>query len=467
MPILSHHYRSDYPSRRQAIVVGASGLCGISLSALLRAEASAGNALSGKSVINIHLDGGPPQHDTIDPKPEAPEEIRGEFRPISTKIPGFGVSELMPRVASIADRIAFVRSLVGSTGAHDAFQCQTGFPASDLKSIGGRPAFGSVISKLRGMPTDPVPLHIDMMQGRPMVRDSARPGFLGQAHGPFRPDISKLFSRELEPGMKNELAARGPNHTLALTLSDGLSFERINDRIKLLSKFDNFRRDLDDRGAMAAMDQFSQQAINILTSGRLANALDLELEPQSIQSLYTPVASKLGEQSYTSEDPHSAKKLLLARRLVEAGARCVSVSFSDFDTHSKNFPRMRNLMPIVDHALYALLTDLESRSMLDQVAVVVWGEFGRSPRVNKEGGRDHWPEVGPAMLFGGGIKGGRVVGATDRLGAKVVSRPVTYQEVFATLYACLGINANQITLQDPTGRPHHLLDNAQSISEIL
>jgi hypothetical protein len=306
-----------------------------------------------------------------------------------------------------------------------------------------------------------------MMQGRPMVRDSARPGFLGQAHGPFRPDISKMFSRELEPGMKNELAARGPNHTLALTLSDGLSFERINERMKLLAKFDNFRRDLDDRGAMAAMDQFSQQAINILTSGRLANALDLDLEPQSIQSLYTPVASKLGEQSYTSEDPHSAKKLLLARRLVEAGARCVSVSFSDFDTHSKNFPRMRNLMPIVDHALYALLTDLESRSMLDQVAVVVWGEFGRSPRVNKEGGRDHWPEVGPAMLFGGGIQGGRVVGATDRLGAKVVSRPVTYQEVFATLYTCLGINANQITLQDPTGRPHHLLDNAQSISEIL
>jgi uncharacterized protein (DUF1501 family) len=215
------------------------------------------------------------------------------------------------------------------------------------------------------------------------------------------------------------------------------------------------------------MDAFSQQAINILTSGRLAKALDLESEPQSIQDLYTPVIAPAGVQSYTSEDHHSAKKLLLARRLVEAGARCVSVSFSDFDTHSKNFPRMRNLMPIVDHAIYALLTDLESHGMLENVAVAVWGEFGRSPRVNKDGGRDHWPEVGPAMLFGGGIQGGRVIGATDRLGAKVVSRPVSYQDVFATLYSCLGIDFKQTTLLDPTGRPHPLLDVAQVISEIV
>ena len=449
------------------MAVGVSGLLGMSLAELLRAEALAGGTTSGKSVINIHLDGGPPQHDTIDPKPEAPEEIRGEFRPISTKIPGFQVSELMPKVASVADRIAFIRSLVGSAGAHDAFQCQSGFPASDLKAIGGRPAFGSVVEKLRGLPSDPLPSFVDLLQGRPMVRDSARPGFLGQAHGPFRPDISKFFSRELEAGMKNELAARGPNHTVALTLTEGLSFERINDRMKLLAKFDNFRRDLDDRGAMDAMDKFSQQAISILTSGRLASALDLDEEPQSIQELYTPVTSSQGEKSYTSEDKHSAKKLLLARRLVEAGVRCVSVSFSDFDTHSKNFPRMRNLMPIVDHALFALITDLDARGMLGDVAVVVWGEFGRSPRVNKEGGRDHWPEVGPAMLFGGGIKGGRVVGATDRMGAKVVSRPVTYQEVFATLYGCLGIDVNHTAMQDSTGRPHHLLDNAQSISEIV
>jgi len=449
------------------LTVGASGMLGISLVDLLWAEASVGVRSSIKSVINVHLDGGPPQHDTIDPKPEAPVEIRGEFRPITTKIPGFFVSELMPKIASVADRIAFIRSLVGSAGAHDAFQCQSGFPASDLRSIGGRPAFGSVVSKLLGASTGQVPAFIDLMQGRPMVRDSARPGFLGQANGPFRPDISNLFSRELEAGMKNELAARGPNHTLALTLVEGLTFERVEDRMRLLAKFDHFRREVDSSGAMDAMDQFSQQAINILSSGQLANALDLDKEPANVQQLYTPVSVGAGEKSYTSEDGNAAKKLLLARRLVEAGVRCVSVSFSDFDTHSKNFPRMRNLMPIVDHALFALITDLESRSMLGDVAVVVWGEFGRSPHINRDGGRDHWPEVGPAMIFGGGIKGGRVVGATDRFGAKVVSRPVTYQEVFATLYGCLGIDLTHVSLQDPTGRPQHLLDKYDKIHEIV
>jgi uncharacterized protein (DUF1501 family) len=216
------------------------------------------------------------------------------------------------------------------------------------------------------------------------------------------------------------------------------------------------------------MDRFGQQAVSILTSGRLAEALDFEREPDSVQRLYAvDLKRRPDEDSYTSENGKAAKKLLLARRLVEAGVRCVSVSFSDFDTHSKNFPRMRSLMPVVDHALYALITDLEQRGMFENVAVVVWGEFGRTPRINKEGGRDHWPEVGPAMLFGGGIQGGRVIGATDRLGATVSSRPVTYQEVFATIYHCLGIDVNRNTLVDPTGRPQHLLDKPDPISEIL
>jgi Protein of unknown function (DUF1501) len=458
--------RISHVSRRDAVVMGASGLLGLSLTQLLHAEAMAGVS-SFKSVINIHLDGGPPQHDTIDPKPEAPVEIRGEFRPIATKLPGFQVSELMPKIAGMADRIAFIRSLGGSVGAHDAFQCQSGFAAGELKAIGGRPAVGSVITKLLAQPTDPVPSFVDLMQGRPMVRNSARPGFLGQPYAPFRPDISSLFHRELEPGMKNELAARGPNHAMTLTLTDGLSLERIDDRLQLLAKFDAFRRDLDANGAMDAMDKFSAQAVNILSSGRLARALDLDQEPQSIQKLYTPQPVIEGVQSYTSEDGHAAKKLLLARRLVEAGVRCVSVSFSDFDTHSKNFPRMRNLMPIVDHAIYALITDLANQGMLDEVVVIVWGEFGRMPRINAEGGRDHWPEVGPAMMFGGGVQGGRVVGATDRLGAKVVSRPVSYREIFATIYKCIKIDYQQHSLVDPTGRPQTLLDDAAPIHEIL
>ncbi len=459
---------SAQPTRRQVLVAGAMGFGGMTLADLLRAEAASGVRSSVKSVINIHLDGGPPQHDTIDPKPDAPEEVRGEFAPIATKVIGLRISELMPKVAAIADRFAFVRSLVASAGAHDAFQCQSGFPSKDMQTVGGRPAMGSVVAKLRGAATDPVPAFVDLLQGRPLVRNSARPGFLGPAFGPFRPDISKMFARELEAGMKGELAARGANHTIQLTLAEGMTTERLEDRTRLLAGFDDTRRDLDASGTMEALDKFNAQALNILTSGRLAAALDLAQEPEKVQQRYTPPESSAGgEKFYTSEDGSAAKKLLLARRLVEAGVRCVSVSFSDFDTHSKNFPRMRQLVPVVDHALAALVTDLEDRGMLGDVAIVVWGEFGRTPKVNASGGRDHWPEVGPALLAGGGIKGGQVIGATDRTGAKAVSRPVTYQEVFATLYKSLGITSGTTTIPDPTGRPQYLLDACEPMRELV
>ncbi|HBJ37294.1 MAG TPA: DUF1501 domain-containing protein [Planctomycetaceae bacterium] len=454
-------------SRREVIKIGGTGTLGISLFDLLRAEAATGAASSGKSVINIHLDGGAPQHDTIDPKPNAPAEIRGELQSIATAISGFHVSELMPKVAALADRIAFIRSLVGSAGAHDAFQCQSGFKAASLRSIGGRPAVGCVISKLLGSSQDQAPSFVDLMQGRPLVRDSARPGFLGPTYLPFRPDISQWFTRQLEPGMQNELARLGSRQSLKLTLSDGLTLERLDDRMKLLAKVDRFRRDLDRGGSMDAMDQFGQQAVQILTSGRLASALDLDQEPRQIQELYTLATSANSQRFYTSEDGNSGKKLLLARRLVEAGVRCVSVSFSDFDTHSQNFPRMRDLVPIVDHALHALLTDLDARGMLDDVTVVVWGEFGRTPRINKAGGRDHWPAVSPAMMFGGGIRGGVVIGETDRLGGEAISRPVTFQEVFATVYNRLGIDAASTVLTDPTGRPQFVLDDSTPIQELV
>ncbi len=467
LTLLSQKPRGNrQPNRRDVLVAGSMGFAGVTLADVLRAEAAAGVSASVKSVINIHLDGGPPQHDTIDPKPDAPEEIRGEFAPIRTKLTGFQVTELMPKMAQIADRVAFIRSLIGSAGAHDAFQCQSGFVAAELRSIGGRPAFGSVISRLQGSADDPMPAFVDLMQGRPLVRNSARPGFLGPSANPFRPDISKLFARELEPGMKNELAARGAEHTIRLTLADGITSERLDDRMNLLAGFDDVRRDLDASGAMEAMDKFNRQAVNILTSGRLAEALELDREPAKSHARYTPPPIT-GERFFTAEDETSAKKLLLARRLVEAGVRCVSVTFSDFDTHSKNFPRMRQLVPIVDHALHALVTDLEVHGMLDDVTIVVWGEFGRTPRVNKNGGRDHWPAVGPALLIGGGLKGGVVIGETDRMGSKALSRPVTYQEVFATLYHCMGIPAATTALVDPTGRPQHLLDQAEAIRELI
>src|SRR5262249_37656598 len=220
--------------------------------------------------------------DTIDPKPEAPSEIRGEFKAIATKVVGLQLCELMPKVAGIAHKFSFIRSLVGSAGAHDAFQCQSGFPSKGLQSLSGRPALGSVVAKLRGSAKDIAPPFVDLMQGRPLVRNSARPGFLGPTYNPFRPDISKMFVRELEAGMKKELAARGTGHTIQLTLVDGLSIDRLQERTKLLAGFDKIRRDLDASGSMEAMDQFTAQAVNILTSGRFATALDLSQEPKDV-----------------------------------------------------------------------------------------------------------------------------------------------------------------------------------------
>ena len=452
------------PNRRHALVAGAFGAW--TLADLLRAEAAGGAKSSVKSIINIHLDGGPPQHDTIDPKPDAPEEIRGEFKPIATKIPGFHISELMPKIAGIADKFAFIRSLVGSAGEHDAFQCQSGFRAKELASVGGRPAVGCVLGKLLGSSDDPVPAFVDLMQGRPMVRNSARPGFLGPSLAPFRPDLSAIFARELEPGMQAELAARGKPGTIQLNFADGLTPERLRDRTKLLAGFDDVRRDLDNSGSMDALDKFGRQAVNILTSGKLADALDFDKETVANLARYCPPRIT-GPKFDTAEDEHCAKKLLLARRLVEAGVRCVSVTFSDFDTHSKNFPRMRQLVPIVDHAIHALVTDLGERGMLGDVAIVVWGEFGRSPKISKEGGREHWPEVGPALVCGGGFRGGQVIGSTDRTGGKVTSRPVSYEDVFASLYKTLGIDATKTTIKDPTGRPQFLMDKGEVISELF
>ena len=411
-------------TRRQALTIGALGCGGLSLADLLRAEALQGRR-SERALILVHLDGGPPQHETIDPKAEAPPEIRGPFAPIATSIPGIQIGELLPRMAAQLQDFALIRSLTNSAGRHDAFQCQSGYSESDLKSLGGRPALGCAMSRLLGRPTDQVPPFVDLMQGRALVRNSARPGFLGPAYQPFRPDLSGMFERELESGMKSELARLGGYHTISLELNAEIPVSRVDHRLQLLAGLDRIRRDVDSSGMMHAMDEFQQQAVSILTSGRLAEAMDLDSEDPRVLARYTLSESTSGRRSTTSESAHSVKKFLLARRLVEAGVRVVSLSISDFDTHSQNFPRMQQLLPIVDHGLTALVDDLRERGLLDQVTILAWGEFGRTPRVNSNGGRDHWPKVGPAILAGGQLRGGQVIGETDRLAASVVDRSVT------------------------------------------
>lgn len=456
----------DAVSRRSFLTAGALGLGGLSLAELLRAEDRAGLGSSQKAVIQIHLDGGPPQMDTIDLKPEAPSEVRGEFRPISTRLPGFQVCELLPKLAADAKDWVFIRSIVGSIGRHDAYQCQSGFDLKNLASIGGRPSMGCVLNRLWSSSDDVAPTFVDLMQGRPLVRNSARPGFLGPALKPFRPDISSMFSRPLEAGMERELAAQGSDHQTSMTLHEEISSDRLADRRGLLGQLDRIKRRTDRSGMMHAMDRFHEQATNILTSGRFADAMDLEQEDARTLALYT--AAEPSTERFTTADDHFAmRKLLLARRLVEAGVRCVSVSFSDFDTHSKNFPRMRHMLPILDQGLHALITDLRQRGMLDDVTIVVWGEFGRTPKVNANGGRDHWPRVGMGMLAGGGMSTGQVIGSTDRTAGSPTSRPVTYQDVLATVYNRLGIQADRTTILDPSGRPQYLLDEGQVMPEVV
>ena len=465
--LCAQNQQSSTTSRRDFLKLGTLGLTGLTLADLLRAESQAGIQQSRKAIINVHLDGGPPHMDTIDLKPEAPAEIRGEFQPIATSVPGIQICELLPRIAAQADQFAFVRSLVGSASAHDAFQCQSGFRKKDMLSIGGRPALGSVVSHLKGSSRDRAPLFVDIMQGRGQVRNSARPGFLGPSHQPFRPDISDLFERQLEKGMQNELKRLGEEHQVSLKLNSSLTLERLENRTTLLSELDTIRRKVDASGMMDAMDRFSQQAVSILTSGQLADALDLEQEDPAVLARYNLPARPEAKRFYTSEGPDATRKFLLARRLIEAGVRCVSLSISDFDTHSSNFSRMRQLLPVVDHGLSTLVTDLEERGMLEDVTIVAWGEFGRTPRINsKNGGRDHWPRVGPAILAGGGMRTGQVIGATDRTASAVTDRPVRYKDIFATLYHNLGIDPHAVTITDPRGRPQYLLDEGERLPEL-
>ncbi len=457
----------DGVSRRDFLTAGAAGMVGLTLADMLRLEAQAGIGSSNKAIVNIHLDGGPPQMDTIDMKPNAPTETRGIFQPISTSMPGFQVCELMPQIAAHADQFAFVRSMVGAEGRHDAFQCMSGFSTKDMEGFGGRPAMGCVLTKLMGKVTDPAPTYVDLMQGRPLVRNSARPGFLGPSYKPFRPDLSSIFSRPLEPGMVGELSRLGSNHTTSLSLNAELNADRLANRNTLLAGLDKIRREVDATGMMDAMDRFSQQATGILLSGKFADALDLSKEDPQVVEQYKPKWSVTSKRFTTADEPKAALKLLMTRRLIEAGVRCVSVTFSDFDTHSDNFNRMKYTLPIVDHAIVTFLKDLKSRGMLEDVSIVLWGEFGRTPKINSKAGRDHWPRVAPAIFAGGKLKVGQVIGSTDKLAGEATSRPIHYQDALYTLYHSLGILADRTTIDDPTGRPQYLLDHGKIIPELV
>lgn len=435
----------DGISRRGFLKIGglSFGAGGFTLADLYRAEAATGQSNSHKSVINIFLAGGPPHQDMWEIKTDAPSEIRGEFRPIKTNVSGIEICEVFPRLAGLMDKSAVIRSVVGCSGGHEGFQCMTGWNPNDLKSVGGRPAIGSAVSKLFG-PVDPsVPPYVGLAQRTSHApwSDSGSPGFLGSAHAPFKPD---------GPGMQN------------MTLN-GITLDRLSDRRKLLGKLDSMRREIDITGAMAGMDAFGQRALDVLTSSKLVDALDLSKEDPRLVERYGD--GKPYKYQYDGA-PTCNEQLLIARRLIEAGARCVSLSYGRWDSHGQNFDMVRDHGGKLDQCLSALIEDLDVRGMLDDVTIVVWGEFGRTPQINAGAGRDHWTKVSCAFLAGGGIRGGQAIGATNRLGEEAVERPVHMQEIVATLYHNLGIDTAAVTLNDPTGRPQFLVDHAP-IAELI
>ena len=431
----------DGLSRRGFLRIGGLALGGLKLADVFRAEARAGTRSSHKAIIQIHLMGGPPHQDTFDLKPDAPSGYRGEFQPIATKIPGIQICELLPLLAARMDRLAIIRSLVGSQTAHSLFQCETGWPSAN---DGNHPALGAAVARLLGNVETSMPPFVVLPPPREDHFSMAvgPTGFLGPAAAPFKPKGE---------GLQN------------LVLND-ITADRLADRRTLLASFDRLRRDADASGTVAAMDVFNQRAFDVLTSSRLLEALDLTKEDPKTIARYDdgrPGQEMLGGPGL------STRQVLIARRLVEAGARCVSITFGQWDTHGNNFRHLRNYLPRLDRAVSALVDDLEARGLLNDVTVAVFGEFGRTPIINKNAGRDHWPAVNCALLAGGGMKTGQVIGETDALAAEVTNRPVHMQELFATLYHNLGIDVSHATWPDHGGRPQYLVDSYEPIRELV
>jgi Protein of unknown function (DUF1501) len=439
----------DGISRRGFLTIGGLtfGASGFGLADQLRAESQQQNknrsGLGHKAVINVFLGGGPPHQDMWEIKTEAPAEIRGEFRPIATNVPGIQICEVFPQLARIMDKSVVIRSVVGCKDRHEAYQCMTGWFPDDLRNLGGRPSIGSALSKLKG-PVDPsVPVNIGLASKTQHVpwSDPGVSGFLGAGYSPFKPD---------GPGLENMKL-------------NGISLERLQDRRQLLSSMDTLRSEIDAKGTMQGMDVFGQRALDVLTSSKLLDALDLSKEDPKIVARYGD--GKPYKYQYDGA-PTCNDHLLIARRLVEAGARFVSLSYGRWDSHGQNFDLVRDHGSKLDQCLSALIEDLDQRGILNDVSVVVWGEFGRTPKINNNAGRDHWSNVSCAFLAGGGIRAGQAIGATNRLGEYATERPVHMQEIIATLYHNVGIDPTSTTLVDPTGRPQYLVERPPMVELI-
>jgi len=429
----------DRVSRRSFLSIGGLALAGANLPRILQAEEAAG-AASQKSIIHVYLSGGLAHQDSFDLKPDAPAEVRGEFRPIETCVPGIRICELLPKLAAAMGRFALVRSIVGLRDEHSSFHTLTGY-SMDAAQREGRPHFGSIVSRVLGSSDPVVPPFVDLfptMQHRPY--NSPGPGLLGAPFAAVAAD-------------GEDLASMKPRF---------LSLGQLGDRQRLLDRFDRFRRDLDGAG----VDQMStayRRAFDVLTSSRIVEALDLEREDPAVRDRYGRGSS----QHQGDGAPLWNDQLLMARRLIEAGVRCVTVAYGFWDTHGGNFDHLRSNLPAFDAGVSALVEDLYARGLDRDVTLAVWGEFGRTPKINGDAGRDHWAPVNGVLLAGGGLRTGQVIGSTDKLGAYADDRPVHFHDVLATLYSRLGIDPS-VQVRNLTERPFPLLSaDARPIAELI
>ncbi|MDB4749823.1 DUF1501 domain-containing protein [Rubripirellula sp.] len=433
-------------SRRDGLKLGLGGLISGGLSGALRATASedgqGGNAFKKQAdaCILIWMDGGPSHYETFDPKPEAPVEIRGQFSPIATQTPGMFFSQPMKRLAGISNDLAIVRSIRHDQGNHGAgnHYMMTGAPPRIPVGCGAfvsfHPSLGSVVSHQVGAP-DGVPPYFSM----PNMSRSGGPNFLGARHAPF-----------IVPDDPNRSGFRVRD----VTIPTGLTDARFESRQEIRRQVDKMQRLTEAAIAdpVVAADEFYSQGMQILQSSEAQAAFDIHSEPGEIRNAYG--RSPFGQRA------------LLARRLVGAGVPFVTLYFGGWDDHTDLFNAFEKKVPPFESAIAALIEDLKQQGMLDRTMVIALGEFGRTPKINDRGGRDHWSNAMSVMFAGGGTRGGQVIGATDRQGYAAVERILSPENFVSTIYRKLGIDPGQM-MYSPDGRPVHLVSDAEPITELM
>src|SRR5262245_61377108 len=440
------------PDRRAFVKAGALGA--LSLSGLLNAEAKARDAVTEKrtrtnNVILLWMRGGPSHHDMWDPKPDAPAEVKGEFGVMDTNVPGIRLSDMLPQSAKMMDKWSIVRSLHHHDAGHSAGDqiCFTGYNPGPNPDQNTYPSIGSVVSKQLGHLSTNLPPYVMI----PRLLPGAGSAYLGVAHKPFE--------TQADP------AQPGPFKLPNFSLPDGVTYDQVDDRKGLLKRFDTLRRDADKSGQVEAADKFQQRAWDILTSPAARDAFDLDKEPEKIRERYGFMPAFDPKASNRCGAPNWAQRMLLARRLVEAGVRIVTVDLRWWDTHVKGFESLKlGFLPRWDQAFTALMEDLDNRGLLETTMVLAWGEFGRTPKVNNDAGRDHYPNVFSAAIAGGAVKGGRVVGESDSKGAFPKANPKTPQDMLATVYRHLGVDT-EVSYMD-NGRPIPVLPHGKPIDEL-